>query len=124
MKAPKPDIYNELCPSRDVLELVSGKWSMLLICSLRRGPIRTGALKRSIGGISQKMLTQTLRELERSGLVRRISYDEVPPRVEYALTSLGESLSELIRELDGWIVRNFKHITSRQRAYDLSSIGT
>lgn len=67
---PRADLYDPKCPSRRILQLIGGKWSMLLLCTLRSGPVRTGALRRTIGGVSQKMLTQTLRELERHGLVQ------------------------------------------------------
>lgn len=103
MATKKVDLYSGTCPSRDLLDLIGSKWSMLLVCVLRQGPIRTGALRREIGGISQKMLTQTLRDLERNGLVKRICHEEVPPRVEYQLTSLGQSLSVLILHIEEWI---------------------
>ena len=71
-RAPRADIFNATCPSRNVLELIGGKWSMLILCALRTGPERTLSLKRRIDGVSQKMLTQTLRELQRHGLIERI----------------------------------------------------
>jgi DNA-binding HxlR family transcriptional regulator len=102
--------YNLNCPSRDVLDLIGGKWAILILCCLQQGPVRTGDLMRGIGGISQKMLTQTLRDLERNGIVERHSYHEVPPRVEYRLTALGSSLSELARAMEQWVVTNFGSI--------------
>jgi DNA-binding HxlR family transcriptional regulator len=102
--------YNLNCPSRDLLDLIGGKWTILILCCLQQGPVRTGALMRSVGGISQKMLTQTLRDLERDGFVERISYPEVPPRVEYQLTELGRSLSELARAMEQWVVANYPAI--------------
>ena len=109
--------YDLRCPSRDVLELIGGKWAILILCCLQQGPVRTGELMRSVGGISQKMLTQTLRNLERDGFVERISYPEVPPRVEYQLTELGRYLSELARALEQWVVANYPAILEqRQRA--------
>lgn len=99
--------YNLNCPSRDLLDLIGGKWSILILCCLQQGPVRMGALMRSVGGISQKMLTQTLRELLRDGFVERISYPEVSPRVEYKLTELGLSLSELARAMEQWVVANY-----------------
>ena len=105
-KAPA-DPWSDTCPSRDVLGLLASKWVALLIPLLRKGPRRNGELMRGIAGISQKMLTQTLRELERHGLIARRDYAEVPPRVEYALTALGESLAKTIVALDDWVIRHY-----------------
>ncbi|MCB1484107.1 MAG: helix-turn-helix transcriptional regulator [Hyphomicrobiaceae bacterium] len=110
---PPGNVYTEACPSRAILELIADKWTLLILPALRRGPMRNGDLMRLIGGVSQKMLTQTLRELERNGLVERIDYAEVPPRVEYALTDLGRSLSDAVRKLDSWAEA---HITQVQAA--------
>lgn len=109
--------YNLNCPSRDVLQLIGGKWTILIICCLQGGPVRTGELMRCIDGVSQKMLTQTLREMEINGLVERISYPQVPPKVEYKLTGLGESLSELARALEQWVVINYPKIILERKAY-------
>lgn len=111
MKTMKADVYNGLCPSRQILELIGSKWSMLLLCSLRSGPMRTAELRRRLDGISQKMLTQTLRDLERHGIVQRIDYAEVPPRVEYKLTRMGQSLAALVLQLEAWIVNNYTRMT-------------
>ena len=105
-KAPA-DPWSDSCPSRDVLGLLASKWVALLIPLLRKGPRRNGELMRSIAGVSQKMLTQTLRDLERHGLIARRDYAEVPPRVEYALTPLGDSLAKTIVALDDWVIRNY-----------------
>lgn len=102
------NLFNPQCPSRALLELISGKWSLLLICALYDGRTRNGELMRKIDGISQKMLTQALRELESIGIVRRISHHEVPPRVEYELTELGRSLGEVVRDLENWIVQHYE----------------
>jgi len=106
--------YNLNCPSRDVLQLIGGKWTILILCCLQQGPVRTGELMRSIGGVSQKMLTQTLREMEINGLVERISYPQVPPKVEYKLTVLGSSLSELARALEQWVVIHYPQIMEQR----------
>jgi DNA-binding HxlR family transcriptional regulator len=114
----KANPFNASCPSQDILALIGGKWSMLLLCVLSEGPIRTGELARRAGGISQKMLTQTLRELERHGIVRRRDFGEVPPRVEYSLTPLGESLSQLVRKIEAWVESNYSRMTRVARTYD------
>jgi len=85
-----PNVYDANCPTRHVLDLIADKWATLIIGLLNdEQPQRFAALQRQIGGISQKMLTQTLRSLERDGLVQRTVYAQVPPRVEYALIFLG-----------------------------------
>jgi len=114
----KANPFNGNCPSQDILALIGGKWSMLLLCILRSGPVRTGELGRRAGGISQKMLTQTLRDLARHGIVTRKDYGEVPPRVEYALTPLGRSLSALVIEIEHWVAANYNRMTDRARRYD------
>jgi DNA-binding HxlR family transcriptional regulator len=113
--------FNRSCPSQDILALIGGKWSMLLLCILADGPVRTGELARRAGGISQKMLTQTLRELERHGIVQRRDYGEVPPRVEYSLTALGRSLSGLVRQIEVWVESNYSRMTRVARSYDASA---
>jgi DNA-binding HxlR family transcriptional regulator len=118
MPAKHANPYNPLCPSRKILELIGSKWSILVLCKLREGAVRTGALRREVGGISQKMLTQTLRELARHGLIERISYDEIPPRVEYRLTRLGRSLGDLIEEIEQWVTGHYPRIADEVRAFD------
>jgi DNA-binding HxlR family transcriptional regulator len=118
MEKIRANVYSPLCPSRRILELIGSKWAMLLLCTLRDGPMRTGELRRTIGGISQKMLTQTLRELERHGLIERISYDEVPPRVDYRLSRLGRSLSELVQEIEDWIHNHYPRLAEQASVYD------
>src|SRR5215467_2572502 len=105
-KLKEPDLFDPNCSSRDVLELIGNKWTMLLLCALYDSKTRTGQLKRKLGDISQKMLTQTLREMQQHGIVKRISYPEVPPRVEYELTELGYSLAELVVKMELWIVKH------------------
>src|SRR5712692_9579822 len=101
------DPWSDTCPSRDVISLLASKWVLLLIPLLRRGPQRNGGLMRAMGGVSQKMLTQTLRELGDHGLIARRDYGEVPPRVEYTLTPLGDSLAKTITALDDWVIRHY-----------------
>ncbi len=104
----KPDVFARACPSREVLAKIANKWSLLVIDALDSGPVRTGALMRRVDGISQKMLTETLRELEGLNLVERRSFDSVPPHVEYALTGLGRSLRQAVCELDRWVENNLE----------------
>jgi DNA-binding HxlR family transcriptional regulator len=118
MANPRANPFNASCPSQDILALIGGKWSMLLLCVLSEGPIRTGMLARRAGGISPKMLTQTLRELERHGIVHRRDFREVPPRVEYSLTPLGESLSRLVRRIESWVESNYSRMTRVARSFD------
>ncbi len=105
------------CPSRQVLGLLADKWVLLIVPLLQEGPRRNGDLMRAAGGISQKMLTQTLRELEKHGLLTRRDYREVPPRVEYSLTPLGASLSRTLEALDNWVVANFTEVDAARRKY-------
>src|SRR5262249_33158006 len=119
LDAKKPaDVFNADCPSRDVLDLVASKWAMLVLCTLKDGPVRTGVLRRAIAGISQKMLTQTLKDLERNGIINRIDYLEVPPRVEYELTETGRSLSLLMKDMERWIVQHYDDIMDAQEQHD------
>src|SRR6187455_650549 len=114
----KANPFNPDCPSQEILALIGSKWSMLLLCVLRDGPTRSGELARRTGGISQKMLTQTLRELERHGIVHRRDYQEVPPRVEYSLTPLGRSLATLIVDIENWVTANYSKMTGSVKRYD------
>ena len=106
------------CPSRQVLDRIGDRWSVLVIVLLSGGTKRFGEIGSAIGGISQKMLTQTLRGLERDGLVTRTVYAEVPPRVEYALTDLGRSLLGVVDGLMAWAVGHIDDVASSQQIYD------
>lgn len=90
------------CPVETTLALISSKWKILILRDLMPGTKRFGELKKSIGGVSQKVLTAQLREMETDGLVRRTVYPEVPPRVEYTLTALGRSLKPILDALWDW----------------------
>lgn len=102
----KCDVMNEACPSRAVLDRIADKWTALIIYALADGTLRYGELQRRVGGITQKMLTQTLRSLEEDGLVERRVYPVVPPMVEYSLTPLGRSLREPLGAIRKWAERN------------------
>lgn len=95
---------------RQVLDRVGDKWSMLVITALEAGPLRYTDLQREVPGISQRMLTLTVRQLQQDGLVTRTAYAEVPPRVEYALTPLGRSLHQVVRSLITWVADNHGEI--------------
>jgi DNA-binding HxlR family transcriptional regulator len=96
------DVFLADCPARTTLDLVAGTWPVVVVFALREGPLRYGELLERIGGISKKVLTQTLRRLEGSGLVRRRAIRSAPPGAEYALTDLGESLIEPVTVLARW----------------------
>lgn len=108
----------EGCPLRDVLDRVGAKWSVLVVVLLKDGRLRFSDLRRSIEGISQRMLTQTLRQLERDGLVERTVYPSVPVRVEYELTDLGRTLIEPLAALAQWAEGHRGVILSARAAYD------
>ncbi|KUN29537.1 HxlR family transcriptional regulator [Streptomyces antibioticus] len=100
------DLFLADCPARLTVELIADKWTVVVLAGVSKGPVRHGELIELIGGISRKMLTQTLRRLEAHGLIRRHAYAEVPPRVEYELTQLGATLIEPIHTLAEWARAN------------------
>ena len=112
-----PNAFSARCPSREVLALIGEKWVSLVIAALNRKTMRFGELKRTCEGISQKMLTQTLRKLERDGLVVRTVYaDELPLKVEYSLSDLGKSLVPVVLSAKAWAETNLRRVeTSRLR---------
>ena len=114
----RQQVSPELCRPRQALDLISDRWSMIVVKALAEGIRRYGELHRGIDGISQKMLTQTLRSLERDGLVRRTAYPVVPPRVEYELTPLGQSLTEPIAAIGAWAERHLDEILLARQQYD------
>lgn len=112
------DIYSAECPCRDVLDLVASKWSSLIIGRLERNPYRFGELKRSIPGITQKSLTQTLRKLEQDGLVNREVLPARPPQVEYSLTELGMSSTEPLAAIRDWAEQNLPMIQAARARFE------
>lgn len=106
------------CPSRAAIELISGKWALLLIPMLASGPLRNNELLRRCDGISQKVLTETLKQLTRNGLVCRESRDSVPPHVEYRLSELGQSLSKTLVQLDDWVQSNLEAVRVARLSFD------
>jgi DNA-binding HxlR family transcriptional regulator len=112
----KCDVMNEQCPSRKVLDRIADKWTALIIYALAERKHRYTELQHRIGGISQKMLTQTLRSLEHDGLVERKVYPVVPPMVEYSLTPLGRPLIEPLRAIRAWAEKHLPQLlANRQR---------
>jgi len=106
------------CPVRGILDRIGDKWSMLIILTLSAGPLRFNELKRRVPDISQKMLTQTLRELQRDGLVARQVYPTVPPAVEYRLTELGASILEPFGHLIAWANGSTAAILAARSQFD------
>jgi DNA-binding HxlR family transcriptional regulator len=125
-RAGEPSAYEEHCANyphhapavRGVLERIGDKWSLLVSISLERGPLRYGALKRQVVGVSQRMPTLTLRQLERDGLVARTIYPEIPPRVEYELTVLGRTLIAPARCIAHWAIANYGAIEESRARFD------
>ena len=111
----KCDVMSEACPSRAVLDRIADNWTALIIHALSDGTLRYGQLQRRVGGISQKMLTQTLRSLEDDGLVDRVVYPVVPPMVEYSLTPLGRSLQEPLSAICRWAERNLPRMMENRK---------
>ena len=113
-----PDAFLKVCPSRGVLARVGQKWTVLAMVALQDAPMRFGDIRRRLEGVSQKMLTQTLRAMERDGLIERNVYDERPLRVEYALSPLARTLLPLVVALKGWAEDSLKVIEANNRAFD------
>jgi DNA-binding HxlR family transcriptional regulator len=112
------DIYDRNCPSRQVLDRIGDTWSVLVVVSLTNGPRRYTELAKRIDGVSPKMLTQTLRALERDGLISRTVHAVVPPRVDYQLTELGESLLQLVGALESWAQTHMGDVLAARVSYD------
>jgi DNA-binding HxlR family transcriptional regulator len=120
----QPNVLDQNCESRQALDRIADKWTCLIVYALLDGPRRHGELLRGIGGISQKMLTQTLRSLERDGLVARKVHPVVPPKVEYALTPLGRTLIEPLNAICCWAEKHLPQLeANRARAQSLLSNG-
>ena len=112
------DCFNSDCPARDVLNHVSNRWGGLVLGALLERDLRYSEIRARVGGISEKMLAQTLDVLERDGLIARTSHPVVPPRVEYALTPSGRALAERFFDLFSWIGANVEAFTRAQKQYD------
>lgn len=104
------------CPSREILKHVTSLWGVLVLIVLLQGTHRFSQLRRKIGGVSEKMLTQTLQQLEKDGFLLRVSYPVVPPHTEYSLTPLGEGVGRQVEALTDWIEENIGQILQAQQA--------
>jgi DNA-binding HxlR family transcriptional regulator len=115
------DPYSRLCPTRAMLDRIGDRWTVLVVGALSSGPLRFGQLASRIDGVSQKMLTQTLRGLERDGLVSRTIFPQIPPRVEYELTETGRTLEEPLRALEKWAAAHMADVLRSRAAYDAAA---
>ncbi|MFJ8042448.1 winged helix-turn-helix transcriptional regulator [Kitasatospora sp. NPDC096147] len=112
------DAYLAACPARELLERIGDKWVSLTVNALADGPLRYSELRARLAGVSEKMLTQTLRRLERDGLLNRTVTPAVPPRVDYALTDLGRTLLPVLRTLKDWADLHVPEILAARAAHD------
>ena len=111
------NVFDSHCPTRQVLDLIADKWTVLIIRRLADGTLRFAQLRRSVDGISQKVLTNVLRSLEQDGIVTRRIYASVPPKVEYSLTTLGRSLCDLVEGICGWAEANIEQVQTAREVY-------
>ena len=114
---PPWNVFDSHCPTRQVLDLIADKWTVLIIRRLADGTLRFAQLRRSVDGISQKVLTNILRSLERDRIVTRRIYASVPPKVEYSLTTLGRSLCNLVEGICGWAEANIEQVQVAREMY-------
>jgi DNA-binding HxlR family transcriptional regulator len=112
------NVYSARCPSRQVLDRIADRWTALICGALDGGPVRYAELRRRLDGISEKMLTQTLRSMIRDGLVERHDHGKNPPRVDYSLTALGRSLEEPLAAVREWAERHVNEMHAARQAYD------
>ncbi|MBA8199550.1 winged helix-turn-helix transcriptional regulator [Citrobacter freundii] len=108
------NLFAEQCPSREVLKHVTSRWGVLILVALRDGTHRFSDLRRKMGGVSEKMLAQSLQVLEQDGFINRVSYPVVPPHVEYSLTPLGEQVSDKVAALADWIEMNLPQVLAQR----------
>ncbi|MDK2633643.1 helix-turn-helix domain-containing protein [Pantoea stewartii subsp. indologenes] len=108
------ELLNVNCPSRDVLKRITSRWSVLILLALKNDTLRFSELRRAVGGVSERMLSQSLRYMEEDGFVERIDYDVVPPHVEYRLTPLGLEVGEQVVGLADWLEMNVERILAHR----------
>jgi DNA-binding HxlR family transcriptional regulator len=116
--AQSPNCYAANCPTRLVLDRIADKWTVLILGLLGNGPVRFNRLRREVEGLSQKVLAQTLRKLERDGLVTRTAFPTVPVTVEYALTPLGGTLAMAVEPIRAWAEAKIDEVSRAQQTYD------
>ena len=109
------DLMSDACPSREVLKHITSRWCTLTLVALQDGTLRFSELRRTIGGVSERMLAHTLQQLEGDGMVERIAYPVVPPHVEYRLTALGKEAAQRVRGLADWIEASLPRV---QKVWD------
>lgn len=117
------NIYEENCPARQLLGHLADKWALLVLDRIRNEPVRFNHLRRDIKGISQKTLSQTLKRLERDGLVSRTVFPTVPVTVEYAVTPLAATLTEMVNAIAHWAEGHMDSVLAAQEAYDAAQAG-
>jgi DNA-binding HxlR family transcriptional regulator len=115
------DVYCEACPTRLVLDRLADKWVVLILGRLALQPMRFNQLRRDIQGVSQKVLSQTLKKLERDGLLQRRAFATVPVTVEYSITQLGQTLATRIAEIARWAEQHIEAVQAAQRRYDAAA---
>ena len=121
-ECPVADVNDAACPSRGVLEHVTSRWGVLVLASLRARSYRFSELRRAIGGVSEKMLAQTLRTLERDGFVRRDARPVIPPHVDYTLTALGAEAADHVWGLARWTERRMPAVAEARQSYDAGKV--
>jgi DNA-binding HxlR family transcriptional regulator len=109
------EVFASACPSRAILNHVTSRWGVLVLVALMEGTHRFSELRRKIDGVSEKMLAQTLQQLEQDGFINRLSHPVVPPHVEYSLTALGEGIGRQVESLTDWIETNLPKIMTAQQ---------
>ncbi|MFZ1412617.1 MAG: helix-turn-helix domain-containing protein [Micropruina sp.] len=122
MPNPPWNVLIATCPSRTSLAKIANKWTAMIVIALSDGPLRFGALRERVDGISGKVLTETLRDLERDGILSRTMYNQMPPRVEYELTPVGQTLRQPLTALGRWAEEHIEDVLRAREDYDQRSI--
>jgi DNA-binding HxlR family transcriptional regulator len=115
-KMRRGELFSTACPSREILRHITSQWGVLVLVALKSGTYRFSELRRKVGGVSEKMLAQTLQSLESDGFVIRTSYPVVPPHVEYSLSEMGVDVAAQVERLADWIEENLPHIMAQRQS--------